>query len=214
MQRIIKFDDPLYSRMYWVDMRDVPKELQWKVLEYHNQKFVLDKIVGEAFTEEEHRNFLEHLDEIIETKHRPQYIVYFDGRPVGKYSFTVEENVIPNTGLFLFHEEDQGKGIGLFMKMFFFKYVFEKCKIVSVKDQIYDDNVSQIRLKQLFGEKKLYVEGNKITYENTSSIYGERKASLERILADKLLCSPLGTDPLGLNGYASGFRGNGIFSKV
>ncbi len=182
MQRIIKFDDPLYSRMYWVDMRDVPKDLQWKVLEYHNQKFVLDKIVGGAFTEEQHRNFLEHLDEIIEKKHRYQYIVYFDDRPVEKYSFTIDGDIVKDTGNFLFFEKDLRSGIGFLGTCFFYRYVFEVLNAKKMSYSAYLSNRKQVSFLKKLGSKIVDITEDKVFFEYDKETHFSRKASFEELL--------------------------------
>ena len=44
-KKIITYNKPPFDRMKMVDLADETKEMQWAIIDYHNQVFVLNGII-------------------------------------------------------------------------------------------------------------------------------------------------------------------------
>lgn len=123
MEKIVFAEYP-FTRIEFIDLLDESKDMQWKILDYHNQDFVLNSIVDSVvFTPEGHEKFLK----ILPTLDRKHLIAYVDGRPVGKVSYSPTDlNKSEHIGYYLFHQDDMGKGYGLLMVTALFVHLFSR----------------------------------------------------------------------------------------
>ena len=156
-------DKEPYSRMKMVDLIDETDTMKWAILDYHNQKFVLDNIVdSKIFTREGHAEFLNKYP----TLKRKQYIVYIDNRDLGKISFLPDKNnVYSGIGYYLFHENDMHKHLGLLMVSFAYHFLFDELNAEKVVYSALKNNESSIGLSKRLGcrivqddEKIVYLE--------------------------------------------------------
>ncbi|HCB92598.1 MAG TPA: hypothetical protein DEP57_02110 [Selenomonas sp.] len=138
----VTFSDYPYSRMMMRNLCDESDEMKWKILDYHNQDFVLAcSIDTRPYTVEGHRKFLQALPNL----KRKHYIAYFDGRAVGKFSYEMDGNHVIDSGTFLFHKEDLMTGLGLFFEMFSTRFLFECIKAESYAFNVRKDNTPMLR---------------------------------------------------------------------
>ena len=181
----ITFKDEPFSRLRFADLRNESEEMKWKILEYHNQPWVLAHIYGSAFTEEQHVKFLQALP----TMKRKHYIVYFDGYPIGKYSFDVSSDAVENPGNYLFYEQDTMTGLGALMQYAFMKYVFEDLGVKYLRYSARKDN-SNNNAKQdnncgvrIIGEddEQYFYESDA---ESTAAIRGKYEKGLKILFSD------------------------------
>lgn len=152
MDRRITFSKKPYDRVYLVDLIDETDDMKWKILEYHNQDFVLKNVVnGKPFTREGHKKFLEMLPSL----KRKQYIVYFDNRAVGKLSWTPNDDgkIINDSGQFLFHEDDLMSGVGVLITATLFYYIFDVLNADIIHTSALINNKKSISLGKRFGCK-------------------------------------------------------------
>lgn len=139
--RAIIFRDEPYNRLSFIDLRDETEEMKWKILEYHNQPWVLSHIAGSAFTREQHIMFLENLSKI----QRFHYIVYFDEHAIGKYSFDLKEDAVENTGDYLFFEKDTMTGLGPLMHYAFLKHAYDDLGVKYIRFSVCRSNEMGVR---------------------------------------------------------------------
>ena len=133
----ITFPEQPYARMFMRNLLDETEEMKWKLLDYHNQDFVLACSVDtRPYTEEGHRKFLESLPGL----KRRHYIVYFDGRAIGKHSYDIEEGRITDSSTFFFHREDIMSGLGVLWEAFILRFSFEYLKVESYAFSVRKDN--------------------------------------------------------------------------
>ena len=178
MEDIIIFNDSGYDRMHFINLICETEEIKWKILEFHNQEFLLDKIGGGVFTREGHMKFLNELPRL-ERKH---YIVYFDDRAVGKYGFKFENNCISDLSNYLFFETDLMSGIGLLMRVAFFKYVFEVLNVDKITYKVLKTNKSTISLSKKTGAIVVGEENDMYCYEVTNESYFRLREKLDSLV--------------------------------
>lgn len=183
MRKAITFMEYPYSRMCMVDLLDETEEIKWKILDYHNQDFVLKNIVnGRPFNAEGHAEFLKALP----TLKRKQYILYLDGRDIGKLSWTPDDSgkILTDAGYFLFHEEDLMSGIGALMAGFLHHYVFDVLKIEKMESHANLFNTNSIGITKRFGSRVVRQDERFMYFEITAADYYKQSAEI-----DSLLCS-------------------------
>lgn len=181
----ITFKDEPFNRLRFADLRNESEEMKWKILEYHNQPWVLAHIYGPAFTEEQHVKFLQALP----TMKRKHYIVYFDGYPIGKYSFDVSSDAVENPGNYLFYEQDTMTGLGALMQYAFMKYVFEDLGVKYLRYSVRKDNSNNNaksennRGVRIIGEddEQYFYESDA---ESTAAIRGKYEKGLKILFSD------------------------------
>ena len=160
-KKFITYNKPPFDRMKMVDLVDETEEMQWAILDYHNQDFVLNNIVDNTvFTCDDHKAFLEKYPSM----KRRQYIVYYNCRAIGKVSFTpLEDGIYDDLGYYLFHKKDLHKKYGLLMVSFVYHYIFDILNARKIKCTILPKNISSQRLSLSLG-CKIVKEDNKLVY--------------------------------------------------
>ncbi|SFH98239.1 Acetyltransferase (GNAT) domain-containing protein [Selenomonas ruminantium] len=177
----IIYDSPPYDKMKMVDLSAESEDMQWAILDYHNQSFVLNNIVDNmVFTREGHANFLAKYP----TMQRKQYIVYYDGKAIGKVSFTPLENgEYESMGYYLFHEEDLHKHFGMLMVTFCYHYLFDQKKAKKLKYSALKGNKASQRISLRLGCKIVREDGEKVYLECQRDDYEEHIADVDKYLA-------------------------------
>ncbi|WP_196606661.1 GNAT family N-acetyltransferase [Pectinatus frisingensis] len=182
MKNLITFDKNPYNHIKIIDLIDESDYMKWKILDYHNQKFILDNIVVQTpFTREGHSNFLK----LLPTLKRKQYITYFDNRAIGKVSFTPVDYGWDVFGYHLFHENDLGKGYGFLMVAAFFLYGFVNLHICKLTTTVRLFNYASMRILQCLG-CRIEKQDNQLFYLIcTEKDYMSEKEKVSSILAKK-----------------------------
>ena len=178
MCRKITFQEPGFNRVYFIDLLDETEDIKWKILEWHNQDFLRGKLDKEKYSIESHKNFLENL---LYSK-RKHYIAYFDGRPVGKYDFIADGQMILDSGSYLFFEKDLMSGIGLLTRHAFLKYVFENLKLNKIAYKVYKTNRSVISLSKKMGGVIVAEDNDCIFFEITIDSWLEKKEKIDKLV--------------------------------
>lgn len=181
----ITFQEEPFNRLRFADLRNETEEMKWKILEYHNQPWVLAHIYGPAFTEEQHVKFLQALP----TMKRKHYIVYFDDYPIGKYSFDLGSNAVENTGNYLFFEEDAMTGLGALMQYAFMKYAFEELGAKYLRYSVRKDNSNNnVKPDNKCGVRIIGEDDEQYFYESdvvsTAAIRRKYERALKILFAD------------------------------
>ena len=166
-------------------MRDLLQEsaaMQQKILEYHNQAFVLNSIGdSQPFTPEGHRRFLESLPHL-ERKH---YIVYFDHEPIGKFSFNPpgkNADFADELGDYLFFEDDLRSGLGVLLRMFSERYLFECLGIREVRFSVRKDNKASNATSRKMGARQVSEAGGLNFYTVSKDDYIKARGKYDPIL--------------------------------
>ena len=182
MRKAITFMEFPYNRMCMVDLIDETEEMKWKILKYHNQPFVLNKIVdGKPFTAEGHAEFLK----VLPTLKRKQYILYLDGREIGKLSWTPDDNgkVLRDAGYFLFHEADLMSGNGNLMAGFLHHYIFDVLKIEKMESYANLSNTNSIGVFKKFGNRVVKQDDKFMYFEGTADDFHEVSGDIDVLLS-------------------------------
>jgi len=178
---IITFDDFPYNMMKFVDLINESEEMKWKILDYHNQEFVLNSIVDSTvYTVEGHKKFLASLP----TLKRKHYIVYFDNKPIGKYSFDIDDcgDKVTNAGNYLFYESDLMSGMGFLMVCFFYRYVFEVVGAKEIHSSARNTNNNSISIGKRLGMKVVKKDKDKTYAVGFLDSYLEKIPRVNEIL--------------------------------
>lgn len=181
MDKYIKFSKKPYDRVFLVDLIDETDDMKWKVLDYHNQDFVLKSIVnGQPFTRDGHKKFLE----ILPSLKRKQYIVYFDHRAIGKLSWTPSDDgkVISDSGYFLFNEDDLMSGMGLIMAAVSFHYIFDVLNVEIIHTSALIGNKNSRNLGKRFGFKVVGKDEQCVFMDCTKEDYHRVYKSIDELL--------------------------------
>ena len=156
----IVFQEKPFDKIKFVDLINESDEMKWKILVYQNQKFVLDSIVDSTiFTREGHEKFLNSLDNL----NRKHFIAYFEGRAIGKMSYTPDGNSVSSVGYYLFNLEDTMSGLGLLMVSSIFMYLFEVKKFDIVYGSAKKTNKNSNSIAKKYG-CRVYKKDDKCNY--------------------------------------------------
>ena len=117
------------------------------------------------------------------TLKRKQYILYLDGREIGKLSWTPDDNgkVLRDAGYFLFHEEDLMSGIGILMAGFLHHYIFDVLKIEKMESYANLSNTNSIGVFKKFGNR-VVKQDDKFMYFESAAADFHRVSDLSRPL--------------------------------
>lgn len=174
----IKFNEPGFNKITFVDLLDETEDIKWKILEWHNQDFLRGKIDKEKYTAESHKIFLQKLP----NSKRKHYIVYYEKRPIGKYDFIIDGQNVSDLGNYLFFEEDLMTGIGLLMRQAFLKYVFEDLRLNKITYKVYKSNKSTISLSKKTGGIIIADDEEWIFFEITTERWLAKKEKIDMLV--------------------------------
>ena len=175
---IIEFQEIGFTKIKFVNLIDESEEIKWKVLEWHNQDFLLDKIGGDKYSIELHKQFLANLPNS-KTKH---YVVYYDGRAIGKYEFKLSATEIFDLANYLFYEADIMSGLGLLMRQAFFKYAFEVLKVKKISYQVFKSNIGSVSFSKKTGAVICSEDEKSYFYQMTDSRYLIYKEKIDALI--------------------------------
>ena len=119
------------------------------------------------------------------TLKRKQYILYLDGREIGKLSWTPDDNgkVLRDAGYFLFHEEDLMSGIGILMAGFLHHYIFDVLKIEKMEAYANLFNTNSIGVYKKFGNRVVKQDDKFMYFEGTADDFHEVSGDIDVLLS-------------------------------
>lgn len=183
MKPAFTFAEKPYNRLQMVDLLHESEKMKWKILDYHNQDFVLKTIADDTrFNKDGHAVFLKKLPNMS----RKHYIVYYEGRALGKLSWSPIEDGerLEELGYYLFNEEDLMGGLGLLMVSFFYHYAFDVLKVHSIHHEAKRSNKNSVRLSKHFGNRVVREDDTLVYFECTAEAYQARKDDVDALLRE------------------------------
>ncbi len=184
-KKIITYNKPPFDRMKMVDLADETEEMQWAILDYHNQDFVLNSIVDNTvFTREGHAKFLKNYPQMT----RRQYIVYYKDKAIGKLSFTPQnDGIILEPGYFLFHKTDLRNGLGMLLIVFAYHYWFDELKAIKIKHCALKSNKNSVKISKQLGNTVINTDDDKVYFECTRENFFKNSADIDDLLVSYFL---------------------------
>lgn len=178
MPECIVINEGILKRIKFINLLNESEDIKWKILELHNKSELLGKIDGVMYTIDGHRKFLDNLHNSKEQ----HYVVYFDNRPVAKYNFTIESNIVTDIGNYMFAIEDRLSGLGLLIDYFLSFYLFECLDIEKVCFRVLKTNRKQVSYSKKTGGKIIFEDERMFYFEKQKSTFQNTKTKMEEIL--------------------------------
>lgn len=132
--------------VYFKDVLNTPYAM--KMLEWRNQKYVRENMLDNMpISVEQHRAYLDYLKK---EKEQRVFITFYHDKPVAVMTMKHRNGFI-ETGSYLIHEEDMGKGLGVITGYARMEYVFKKMPEGEMRTVILGHNKKNLSLQKNFG---------------------------------------------------------------
>lgn len=132
--------------VYFKDVLDTSYTMT--LLEWRNQEFVRENMLNNtAITMEQHKNYLDLLEK---DKTQRVFIAFFREEPVAVMTMKKRDGYI-ETGSYLVHEDDMGKGLGVITGYARMEYVFNVMPEGEMRTVILGHNKKNLSLQKNFG---------------------------------------------------------------
>lgn len=132
--------------VYFKDVLDTPYTMS--MLEWRNQEYVRENMLDNIpISIEQHKKYLDYLSK---EKTQRVFITFFQDEPVAVMTMKHRDGYI-ETGSYLIHEDDMGKGIGVITGYARMEYVFKVMPQGEMRTVILGHNKKNLSLQKNFG---------------------------------------------------------------